>query len=87
MHDEVFGEVTFEGFMQIANDTGYSTTDKGLSILYDVFKHLSEGGTLDNIPKSNGEVITAAEATAMLSVAWLDVRNFNLVKAEANEEF
>ena len=84
--DSEYGEITFDEFVQLADAKNYSTTDKGLSILYDVFKHLAEGGTVASIPQSNGEV-DAVDVMGMLAVAWLDIRTLNLLKAETNEEF
>lgn len=82
--DSEYGEITFDEFVQLADAKNYSTTDKGLSILYDVFKHLAEGGTVASIPQSNVE---AVDVMGMLAVAWLDIRTLNLLKAETNEEF
>ena len=85
--DSEYGEITFDGFLQLADAKNYSTTDKGLSILYDVFKHLAEGGTVASIPQSNGEADSPVDVMGMLAVAWLDIRTLNLLKAETNEEF
>lgn len=73
----------FDKFATIAVDEGYATSTGGLSLLYDLFKHLSDGGTVHNF---KSDVVEGDEIVAILATAWNGAREFADVVDELNEE-
>lgn len=74
----------FDVFAMMAVDEGLVlTSDKGLHSLYDILKHFSAGGTIDNFQSSE---IAKEEVPAILASAWNSAREFASIVDEAGEE-
>jgi hypothetical protein len=73
----------FTEFIALARDEGYSLTPTGLSDLFDLFEHLSKGGTILNY---NTEHISPLDAQGMLGMAWLDVSRYVHAMAQQQED-
>lgn len=65
----------FDRFVVISNEDGYIIADEGLSLLYDLFKHLSLGGTINDFesPLVDG----AFDCVGILAAAWISARSAN----------
>lgn len=58
----------FEQGLMLEQDDPSTITQEGMGVIFDLFKHFSEGGNVDDF-----EALSGVEACAMLSVAYADL--------------